>query len=146
MALAVYNPLRLLESSFSRDPFFRDFFRDLERTNQETQVLFAPRMNVVEHPEAFEVVLEVPGLTKDDINIEVDQGRLAIWGEKKTEKEEQGKKVHVREITYGSFRRELALPDDVVQDRIQASYDNGHLRLTLPRQDKKAAVRKVGIA
>lgn len=146
MALAVYNPLRLLESSFSRDPFFRDFFRDLERTNPETQVLFAPRMNVVEHPEAFEVVLEVPGLTKDDINIEVDQGRLAIWGEKKTEKEEQGKKVHVREITYGSFRRELALPDDVVQDKIQASYDNGHLRLTLPRQDKKAAVRKVGIA
>jgi HSP20 family protein len=130
----------------TRDPFFREFFREFDRSNQETQLLFAPRMNVVEHPEAFEVVLEVPGLTKDDINIEVDQGRLAIWGEKKTEKEDQGKKVHVREITYGSFRRELTLPDDVVQDRIQANYDNGHLKLTLPRQDKKASTRKIGVA
>lgn len=146
MALAVYNPLRLLESSMSRDPFFREFFREFDRTNQETQVLFAPRMNVTEHADSFEVVLEVPGLTRDDINVEVDQGRLAIWGEKRAEKEEKGKKTHVREITYGSFRRELALPDDVVQDKIEASYDNGHLKLILPRQEKKAATRKIGIA
>lgn len=146
MALAVYNPFRLLESGFARDPFFRDLFRELERTNEEMPVMLAPRMNVTERADAYEVVLEVPGLAKEDINVEVNEGKLMVWGEKKVEKEDKNKKVHVREISYGAFRREFVMPDDVRQDAVQAAYENGHLKLTLPRMEKKNAVRKLDIA
>ncbi len=145
MALAVYNPFRIIESSLSRDPFFREFFREAER-NGDVSLVLAPRMNVAERAGAYEVVLEVPGLAKEDVNIEVNEGRLVVWGEKKSEREDKDKKVHVREITYGSFRRELSLPEDVQEDGIQAAYENGHLKLTLPRVDKKKTARKVALA
>lgn len=145
MAIAVYNPFRLLESGFSRDPFFREFFREFDRANEDMPVMLAPRMNVSERADAYEVVLEVPGLAKEDINVEVNEGKLMIWGEKKIEKEDKGKKVHVREISYGAFRREFVMPDDVKQDAIQAAYENGHLKLTLPRMEKRNAARKLEI-
>lgn len=146
MALAVYNPFRLIESSLSRDAFLREFFRENERGNAEVSMVIAPRMNVAERADAYEIVLEVPGMAKEDINVEVNEGRLVVWGEKKTEREDKGKKVHVREISFGSFRRELTLPDDVQPDGISAAYDNGHLRLTLPREEKKKSARRVALA
>lgn len=154
MALAVYNPLRLLETSFSRDPFFREFFRDMERsmgagTGGDVSVVLAPRMNVAERQDAYEVTFEVPGLKKEDINIEVNEGRLAVWGEKKVEREEQGKsgkKEHIREIAYGAFRRELTLPEDVNAEEIQAAYDNGHLKITIPRVVQQKQVRRVNVS
>ncbi len=146
MALAVYNPFRVLESSFSRDPFFRELFREGSRTNGEVSLVLAPRMNVTERAESYELTLEVPGLAKEDLNIEVNDGRLAVWGEKKAERQENDKKIHVREIVHGAFRRELTLPEDVRQDGIQAAYENGHLKLTLPREDKKKSARRVALS
>lgn len=149
MAITVYNPFRALESSLARDPFFREFFRDLERSAPAAteQLVFAPRMNVSEKEGAYEATFEVPGIAKEDIHVEIDQGRLAIWGEKKTEKTtDKEHKLHVREITYGSFRRELVLPDDVDAEKIAATYDNGHLKLTLPKAVQQKTARRIALA
>lgn len=148
MAISVYSPFRALESSLARDPFFREFFRDLDRGSAPTeQLVFAPRMNVTEKEGAYEATFEVPGLAKEDVHVEVNQGRLAVWGEKKSEKTtEKEHKVHVREISYGSFRRELVLPEDVDADKIAASYDNGHLKLTLPRVVQQKTARRITLS
>lgn len=148
MAITVYSPFRALESTLARDSFFRDFFRDLERQApaSEATALFAPRMNVSEHEGAYEATLEIPGIKKEDVHIEVENRRLAVWGEKRSEKRTEGEhKLHVREIVTGSFRRELLLPDDVDADKIAASYDNGHLTLTLPKIVKQKTSRTVAI-
>ena len=144
MALVTYNPFRVM----AQDPFFRDFFRGFEGNglaeNPEARVMVVPRMNLEEHDKAYELTVEVPGINKENIHIEVEGGRLAIWGEKRTEKTEGGKdrKYHLREITTGSFRREILLPDDVKADGIEAKYDNGHLKVSLPKVEAKVA-RKI---
>lgn len=148
MAITVYNPFRALESSLARDPFFRDFFRDFDRTTSSNEaMLLAPRMNVTEKDGAYEATFEVPGLAKEDVHIELENGRLAVWGEKKSEKtSDKDAKVHVREITYGSFRRELVLPDDVDAEKIAANYDNGHLKLTLPKVVQQKKTRTIALS
>lgn len=145
MALAVYNPFRMIDSALSRDPMFRDFFREIERPQAQASVLLVPRMNVTENEKAYEVTLEVPGLKKEEIHLEVEGGRLAVWGEKKTETETKDKKYHVREISLGSFRRELVLPDEVDSGKIEAGYDHGHLKITLPKSAEKTA-RKISVS
>lgn len=146
MALVTYNPFRVM----AQDPFFREFFRGFDTANlpeaAEARVMVVPRMNLEEHDKAYELTVEVPGLPKENIHIEVDGGRLAVWGEKRTEKAENGKdkKFHLREISYGSFRREILLPDDVRADAIEAKYDNGHLKITLPKVEAKVA-RKIEV-
>ena len=149
MAITVYSPFRALDSTLARDSFFREFFRDFERSAPaaEATALFAPRLNVSEHERAYEATLEIPGIAKEDVHIEVENRRLAVWGEKRAEKATDGeRKLHVREITYGSFRRELVLPDDVDAEKIAAAYDNGHLKLTLPRIVKQKTTRQVSIS
>ena len=137
MSLVTYSPFRMM----ARDPFLRDFFRNELHNGadlQEARVMVVPRMNLEEKDSAYNLTVEVPGLSKEDIHIEIDAGRLAIWGEKRAEKtEEKGKKFHLREISYGSFRREILLPDDVKAEAIEARYDNGHLAVTLPKVERK---------
>ena len=149
MAITVYSPFRALDSTLARDSFFREFFRDFERSapSAEPTALFAPRLNVSEHERAYEATLEIPGIAKEDVHIEVENRRLAVWGEKRAEKAtDSEQKLHVREIVYGSFRRELVLPDDVDAEKIAAAYDNGHLKLTLPRIVKQKTTRQVSIS
>lgn len=146
MALVTYNPFRVM----AQDPFFRDFFRGLEGNGvpemPEARVMVVPRMNLEEHDKGYELTVEVPGIDKENIHIEVEGGRLAIWGEKRTERSDgaKDKKYHLREITYGSFRREILLPDDVKADSIEAKYDNGHLRVVLPKVEAKVP-RKIEV-
>ena len=152
MSLTVYNPFRLVESGLLRDPFFRDFFREAAspeaaRASQGASVLLVPRMNVSEKDGAYDILVEVPGLSKDEIHVEVENNRLAVWGEKKVEKSEvdKEKKFHVREISVGSFRREVALPDDVDEAKIEASYDHGHLKLHVPKAVPQKTTRRIAI-
>ena len=146
MALVTYNPFRVM----AQDPFFRDFFRGFDGQTAgeapDTRVMVIPRMNLEEHDKAYELTVEVPGVNKENIHIEVDGGRLAIWGEKRTERTEGGKdkKYHLREISSGSFRREILLPEDVKADSIEAKYDNGHLRVSLPKVEAKVP-RKIEV-
>lgn len=148
MSLVTYSPFRLFETQLSRDPLFRDLLRgfDSGAAPDDRPTLLVPRMNVEEKDTHWLLTLELPGLSRDDIHVEVDKGRLAVWGEKKVERAEDKKdrKVHVREISYGSFRRELVLPETVAADQISASYDNGHLVLNLPKVPATAA-RKIEI-
>ena len=90
---------------------------------------FVPAVEVVRDGEDVVVRVELPGVDVDrDVTIEVDRGKLVISGERRDERsEEQAEGVLVRELRYGQFRREFALPPGVSPEQVEATYDTGLL-------------------
>ena len=146
MNLIKFDPFR---SNFpSVDSIFDDFFgsRGLSNFTASANV---PAVNIKEKNDEYEVSLAVPGLAKDDCNIEVDNGVLAISSEKeeKKEDEEEGK-YSKYEYNYSSFSRSFTLPENVDIDNISAEHKDGELRITLPKKNieaEKESVKKIEI-
>lgn len=101
---------------------------------------FVPELNVFETDTEFEVSAALPGMNKDDIEISFNSGVLTISGERKMQKEENGRRYHRIESRFGKFSRSLPLPNDTVSgDKISAKYDNGVLNIVIPKVKEKAA-------
>ncbi len=94
---------------------------------------FLPRANVAETEAAYEVTLDVPGMTAKDISVEVRDGSLWISGEKSEEKEEKGKWFHRVERQHGAFRRTFPLELPVDRDKVEATYMGGVLIVRVPK-------------
>lgn len=106
----------------------------------------APRVDVSEDDNAYEITAEMPGVEEKDIDITLKENRLILRGEKKVEREEKKKDYHMTERSYGSFERSFHLPEDVDADKIKAEFSKGVLTLTLPKSPTaKAKERKVAI-
>jgi HSP20 family protein len=94
---------------------------------------WAPRVDIAETDKEFSIKAEIPDVKKEDVKVLVDNGILTIKGERKQEKEEKGKKFHRVERFYGSFTRSFTLPDNVDESKIEASFKDGMLNLTIPK-------------
>jgi len=94
---------------------------------------WAPRVDIAETDKAFVIKMEVPEVDKKDVKIEVEHGILKIMGERKREKEEQGKKFHRIERCYGSFCRSFTLPKNIEEGKIEAKFKDGMLTVELPK-------------
>ena len=105
---------------------------------------WAPQVDITEDGETIEVRTELPGMKRDDIEIDIANGVLSIKGEKREEEEEKKKTWHRREVRYGSFSRSFSLPTDVKTDEAKASYEDGVLKIVLPKEEK-ALHRKIQI-
>ncbi|MBU4260413.1 MAG: Hsp20/alpha crystallin family protein [Proteobacteria bacterium] len=102
----------------------------------ESERNWAPRLDVSETDTAIEVIADLPGLEKKDIDISLENSVLVIKGERKEEHKETDKHVHRMERRYGSFYRALRLPTEVKSDKIEASFKNGELKITLPKSEE----------
>lgn len=100
---------------------------------------FTPAVDIAEDEKSYSIHLAVPGVRKSDFKISLIDGKLTVSGERKMEEKWDGKTYHSLETHYGSFRRAFFLPDDVLADQIEATYENGILILTLPKREKKLA-------
>jgi HSP20 family protein len=100
---------------------------------------FFPRANVAETEGQFEVTLDLPGVKPEEIKVELLQGNLIISGERKEEKEEKGKTFHRIERRCGAFRREIPLPAEIVEGKIDAKFKDGVLQIVLPKSEKSKA-------
>lgn len=106
---------------------------------------WVPAIDVIETKDTLEVRLELPGLCKDEIDIQVSNGVLTIKGEKKEVKDEKAeKRYHHREMRYGSFVRAIALPVDVKPEEAAAQCKDGVLTIVLPKEDR-AVHKKIEI-
>jgi len=95
---------------------------------------WSPAIEVLDRDGQFVIRAELPGLSPDDVRIEIADGSLSIEGERRSEMEAQEKGgVYRTERIYGRFARTLPLPDDVDTDRAQARFENGVLEISLPR-------------
>lgn len=120
-----------------------NFFDDAIKRGELTR--FTPTVDISETDNEYELKVEVPGMEKDDFSVEIDNGNLKISGERKWEQEDKEKTYHRVESQYGSFVRSFTLPDEVKEDEIEANYDNGILRVKLPKDEKKTNTKKVDI-
>jgi HSP20 family protein len=96
---------------------------------------FAPAFDVSETKKELIVEAEVPGMDKKDIRINLSNGVLTIQGEKKHEKKEEKENYHRLERRYGAFSRTMRLPVEVDPDKVDATYKNGLLTVTLPKSE-----------
>ncbi len=96
---------------------------------------WAPIMDIVESEKDFTVKVELPGMKKEDIKINIENNILSIEGERKTESEEKGKTFHRIERSYGQFYRAVSLPKHVDDAKIKAEFNDGLLTITLPKAE-----------
>jgi HSP20 family protein len=121
---------------------FDDFFsRDLwnwSLNNNSTTNTTIPLVNIKETNENFEVEMAAPGMNKEDFKVELDGNVLTITSEKRNEQEiKEGERYSKREFSYQSFQRSFQLPKEVVDaDKIEAKYENGVLRLVVPKKEE----------
>ena len=111
------------------------------------KTLSVPAINIEENDGQYDISLAAPGMKKDDFRIDLDGDTLTISAEKEETKEEKDKKYNRREYNYSSFSRSFTLPGEVKSDKIEASYNEGVLKLVLPKNEAaKLSSKKNSIA
>jgi Molecular chaperone (small heat shock protein) len=129
---------------------FNDFLNEFPVSARSFgQELFAfPQTNIHETPQAFHLELNVPGRSKEDFKIQVEQGLLTISFEKKEESTQTDDyKTIRREFEFKSFKRSFSVDDKTDVEGIQAKYENGVLKLLLPKKEEsKQSTRQINIA
>ncbi|MGE4015521.1 MAG: Hsp20/alpha crystallin family protein [Cyclobacteriaceae bacterium] len=122
--------LPLFTDNWLTDFFDTDRFFDSDWLKRFQQV---PAVNVMEKEKEFEIQMAAPGLTKKDFNITIENGILTIEVEKDIEKKEELENYTRREYSYTNFTRSFTLPESVKTEKVDAWYENGILRLLLPK-------------
>ncbi len=101
----------------------------------KSATLLRPKVDIAENDDYYTVALEVPGVKEKDITLKVSDRTLKITGEKKQALEEEDEDFHRIERAYGKFQRVLTLPDDVDADKAEAVFEDGVVKITLPRKE-----------
>jgi HSP20 family protein len=119
-----------------RRDFFDRFFEDFAMPSVFTEGSgFTPAFDVSETDNELIVKAELPGMDEKDIDISLSEGVLTVKGEKKHEKEEKKEHYHTVERCYGTFSRTMRVPAHVDTDKVDATYKDGVLRITLPKSE-----------
>jgi HSP20 family protein len=128
-------------------PFGRSMFDLAPAWPTEITWGTVPAVDVVEKDKEYKVTAELPGMEEKNIEVKLSNGVLTIKGEKKEEKEEKKKNYYFTERRFGSFQRSFRVPEGVDTDKIEASFKNGVLTVSLPKsaeaqkQEKKITVK-----
>ncbi|KAM6550841.1 hypothetical protein CsatB_000649 [Cannabis sativa] len=128
------------------DPF-KDFPLSVSNISKETSAMVNARVDWKETPEAHVFKADVPGLKKEEVKVEVEEGRvLQISGERNVEKEDKNDTWHRVERSSGKFFRRFRLPENAKVDQVKAAMENGVLTVTVPKEEvKKADVKAIEI-
>ena len=116
------------------------------RTSNATAVAeWAPVVDIIEDDAAYVIKAELPEVRKEDVRVQLEDGVLTLSGERKIEREEKARKYHRVERAYGVYSRSFALPEDINPEKIDASYKDGVLTVSVAKseraQPKKIAIR-----
>jgi HSP20 family protein len=138
----------LIKSGETFPSVFEDLFKPwnewFDNGGYFGRIMKVPAVNVTENKDNYMVSLAAPGMKKNDFKIDVEGNMLTISSEKEENKEEKDSRYTRKEYNYSSFSRSFTLPDEVLKDKIEATYEDGVLKLTLPKneQAKKITVSK----
>jgi HSP20 family protein len=132
---------KALERTRKLPMFFDDFFKPwnewFDNGNEMlNRMLTVPAVNVGETKDNFMLTVAVPGMKKEDFDIRMEGNMLIISCEKEETKEEKEKTFNRKEYNYSSFNRSFTLPEDVMKEKIDAKYENGELKIMLPKTEK----------
>ena len=138
MSLIKWNPNRSVMSPLSEwDNFLDEFFGN---TVEYKRPSWTPNMDIHENKKDFTLSMDLPGLSKKEVSLNVDDNVLTIAGERSySEKSEDARRV---ERGYGKFKRSFSLPENVNASEINASFKNGELIVTLPKTEETLSKSK----
>jgi len=137
----VFGELTGMQQEMNR--LFDEFFG--ERQGEMAECSWNPMVDVSETETEIRVRAELPGLTQDSIEINLQDNVLTLTGEKKQEEKEEQENFHRVERCYGSFTRSFTLPAAVKSDAVQATFKNGVLLITLPKAEE-AKPKKIAVS
>jgi HSP20 family protein len=135
----------LLAPLFGQDPF------SIGRGGQQAigsgslQTLWNPQVEAFQRGDQLVIRADLPGIKKEDVDIEIDRNVLTIRGERKQESEEENEGMYRSERSYGTFQRSIQLPDGITAESAQASFNDGVLEITLPVPRAREGSRRVQI-
>ena len=135
--LITWNPIREMEEAQNRfNPFFLAGFPNRMGSGPEIHSLavadWSPEVDISEDDRGYLLKADLPEMKKDDVRVTVEDGILCVSGERKTEKEDQKKKFHRIERSFGTFRRSFTLPEDADSTKVTAEFRDGVLKVHLP--------------
>ncbi len=140
MTLIKFEPLKDLELFRSN---IRRFFDDFPTRDFGFVDNFHPRIDISEDEKKVYVEAEIPGVTKKDLKISVQDNILTISGEKKKVEEKKDKNYYRAERIFGSFTRSFTLPEDVDVEKIDAKFEDGILNISIDKLAQKPVTEKV---
>ena len=145
--LTPWRPLRELEEMERRfeDLFGRTLMPAMLRRWPAEGRPWMPAIEVLEKEDSYVVKAELPGTKQEDIDVSVVGDTLSIRGERKAEVETKEENYYTREFSYGGFHRSIALPSNVDPQKIEATFEDGVLEVTIPRAAEVKA-KKVSVA
>lgn len=125
--------------------FLRDSYKEL--SSGMVEKTWRPALEIKESKEEYKIKAELPGINKEDIDIEMHENYIALKGESQKCEQKDDENVHMSEFRYGKFYRTVPLEHAINVDESQAEFNNGVLRITLKKQaDKEPEVKKLSIS
>ncbi|WP_071892455.1 Hsp20/alpha crystallin family protein [Hymenobacter sp. PAMC 26628] len=144
MAIQTYQDSfgNLVPQTFSTmlDRFFNDSVAGRSRV-----AAFSPQVDAYETEKGYQVEVALPGLKQNDIKVDFRQGRLTISGERSFRNDQNDRRYHVVESSYGSFQRSFQLPDTVNPSQIEATFEDGILHVTVPKDEQKTMRHQIQV-
>jgi HSP20 family protein len=134
--MSAWKPFEFERMRREMDRLWDSFFERRPTTRAREEGEWLPSIDVSETKGELVVKAELPGIEPKDMNISLNEGVLTIKGEKKQEKEEKEEGYHLVERSYGSFTRSIRLPREVQGEKINASYKDGVLKITLLKTEE----------
>jgi len=123
------------------DNLFDEFFNNFPAQGKDESFGFPP-VNIYETKDGYHLEMNVPGRNKEDFKIQVENGLLTISYEKKEENKSEDSKTVRREFSYRNFKRSFSVDDSIQVENIQAKYENGLLKLYLPKKEQEKETTK----
>lgn len=141
MKLVRYNPFREIDFwGNSLNGFFNDSLFTTKRHEG-----FYPAVDIVSKDDTVTLNIELPGVTKEDISVNIEDKVLTVKGERKMETKEKKDSYYRRERSYGSFKRSFSLSDEILTDEVSADYKDGVLKITLKKDTAKEEVKQITV-
>lgn len=140
MSIVKWSPLKELEEMRKdMDRLFEDFFAPVSRRRRwlKTDVgVVVPNIEMYDRKDEIVLKAEIPGVSKEDIDLTITKDSITLKGEVKKEEEIKEEDYYACERSYGSFTRSVALPVEVNSEKAKASFKNGVLEITLPKKEE----------
>ena len=147
MTLVKWTPKRNMLNIFDdvEQMMHQAFDHSLE--NGISRLSYSPLMNVSETESDYFVMMDLPGVEKKDVEVNLKNGILTVSGERKTSKNGDEHSRISHETTYGAFSRSFELISDIVEEKIKAKFNNGVLNITIPKAEEvKPSVKKITVS
>ncbi|QOG12867.1 Hsp20/alpha crystallin family protein [Arcobacter sp. FWKO B] len=139
----------MLTSRFNPNNTFFDFakvFDNYPHINEENSIsAFMPKVNTIEDETAYHIMIDLPGVKKDDINIDLNENILTVYGSREYKQETKKEDYYKLESSFGKFQRAFSLPENIDSDNITASNDNGVLEIIVPKKQQVENKKKIEI-